>query len=309
MENVIGSAPEAPSKPLPSPKLPIVFDYLDYRKFLADWLSFKKAVQPHYSSTIFSRKAGINSHSLLGMVIRAERNLSAETSRGFTRALELKGASAVFFERLVFFSQAKRAEDKFHYLQQMHDSLPSKAPGGTVLHQLIDYSDYLCSIENVLVRELVVLDDFQADAEWICRRLRRRFPKNRCERAWSLLVRLGMVKQNDQGRWEQTDPNLLIESAVRVPALVRFYTDFFTFAGESIQKEPMDTRDLGTLTISLPAADIPLLKKKLQDFRRELHQMFPVSKGPREEVVVVGLQMFQTTTQIEASSPKEGESK
>ena len=41
------------------------------------------------TKSIFAKKAGFNSHTLLGMVIRGQRNLSATSIRAFCRALEV----------------------------------------------------------------------------------------------------------------------------------------------------------------------------------------------------------------------------
>src|ERR1035437_8730833 len=78
-----------------------IFSYLNYREFLAHWFQAKKEVQQGYSGSLFAKKAGIGSPTLLGMIIRGDRNLSAETIRAFIRALGLKGKEAIYFEKLV----------------------------------------------------------------------------------------------------------------------------------------------------------------------------------------------------------------
>jgi hypothetical protein len=98
---------------------PDVFVYDDYRRYLSDWLRWKKSMQPHYSGAIFAKKAGLNSHTLLGMVMRGQRNLSPTSIRCFCRALSLKGKEGTFFEKLVLLNQAKNPEDRAYYLEQL----------------------------------------------------------------------------------------------------------------------------------------------------------------------------------------------
>ena len=74
-----------------APVSPDVYAFQDFRAYLTAWFQWKKQVQPHYSGAIFAKKAGFNSHTLLGMVIRGQRNLSATSIRAFCRALGLKG--------------------------------------------------------------------------------------------------------------------------------------------------------------------------------------------------------------------------
>src|SRR4051812_9246405 len=91
---------------------PKVYDYSNFRLFLGDWLSWKKGVSPSYSGSIFARKAGLQSHTLFGMVVRGKRNLGSSTIRAFAKAMSLRGREELYFERLVLFNQATSSDDK-----------------------------------------------------------------------------------------------------------------------------------------------------------------------------------------------------
>jgi hypothetical protein len=88
--------------------LPSAFDYQDYRLFLSDWVKRKKKGLAGFSGRSFAQRAGIASGTLLGMVIRGQRNLSASTTRGFIKALGLSGPEARYFEMLVLHNQSRR---------------------------------------------------------------------------------------------------------------------------------------------------------------------------------------------------------
>lgn len=98
---------------------PDVYAYRDYRRFLTDWFAWKKSVQPHYSGALFAKKAGFNSHTLLGMVIRGQRNLSPTSIRAFCRALGFKAQEGTYFEKLVLFNQARNPQDQAYYQAQL----------------------------------------------------------------------------------------------------------------------------------------------------------------------------------------------
>ena len=49
---------------------PVVFGYLDYRKYLRDWFDAKKLRNPRYSHRAFSRRTGQRSPSFLADVIK-----------------------------------------------------------------------------------------------------------------------------------------------------------------------------------------------------------------------------------------------
>jgi uncharacterized protein (TIGR02147 family) len=298
-------APPLPGETQDRPKIPEVFDYLDYRRFLAEWFQFKKVLQPGYSGAVFARKANLGSHSFLGMVIRGSRNLSPTTVRAFAQALDLRGPSERYFQNLVLYNQAKRAEDETHYLQAMKKAIPPSRRS-TAVHELSNYREYMSDVCHVLVRELVACGDFKPEPRWMSLQLKGAFTAAHCERAWKRLVEMKMVVRTTDG-WKQSDPKILIEDYGRFSALSQFQLSFLDFTTRTIGREPDPIdRDLGFLFTSIPAKDLPLLKQKLRDFRRELHDMFPSDDTQPDTVVAIGLQLLKTTkTTNTTTQPKE----
>ena len=84
-----------------------VFQYLDYRVFLADFYRMKK--RSGFSYRAFSRAAGLGAPNYLKLVIAGERNMSHETATRFAETCGLQGDAAEYFIRLVAFNQAKTA--------------------------------------------------------------------------------------------------------------------------------------------------------------------------------------------------------
>jgi uncharacterized protein (TIGR02147 family) len=199
-----------PPTPVISARAPVIFSYQDYRQFLKNWFAWKKEVQPRYSGALFAKKAGLGSAALLGMVIRGERNLSYETIRAFTLPLHLKGREKAYFEKLVLFNQSKKSEDRTDFFEQLVSL--SQGSGSGTLTKLKDYARYLSRWYIVVIRELVLLPEFQPNPEWITEKLKKKITKREAESAWKILLDLGMVKQNPStGRFEQIESSLEID--------------------------------------------------------------------------------------------------
>lgn len=66
-----------------------IFDYSDYRQYLADCYLNKKASNPSYSHRVFAKQAGLSSPSHLLMIIKGTRNLSLKTIPKFAEGLKL----------------------------------------------------------------------------------------------------------------------------------------------------------------------------------------------------------------------------
>ena len=71
-------------------------------------------------------------------------------------------------------------------------------------------------------------------------------------------------------------------------------------ASEAIEEFPQEKRDLRSVTLGIPKSAYPSLKRKLEDFWRELLALAE-TKSEVEEVLQINLQMFPLT------KPKGGE--
>ena len=76
---------------------PNVFDYVDYRAFLGDWISYKKSESETYSHRVFARRAGYSNPSLLGQIIQGKRNLTDKVFPGFMKVLNIRGEAREYF--------------------------------------------------------------------------------------------------------------------------------------------------------------------------------------------------------------------
>ena len=83
-----------------------IFDYTDYRQYLADYYDHRKTESPGFSYTVLARKAGFKNKGFLHNVIHGHKNLSKTSVVKLSQALEHTRTQAEYFENLVFFNQA-----------------------------------------------------------------------------------------------------------------------------------------------------------------------------------------------------------
>lgn len=286
-------------------RMPSVFDFQDYRRFLKEWLFWKKQVQPGYSATIFARKAGIKAHTLLGMVIRGERNLSFETIRHFGKGVGLSQPELSYLEKLVLFNQARTSEDKAHYFK----SLFSSARGQTKdIRNLRDHADYFAHWYVVAIRELVVLKDFNPDPEWISRKLKRKVTRKQAQEAWETVVRLGLVEQID-GVFRMTDQRIDVDTGHANFVLRKFHREYLRRAEEAIDGEPIHERELSSITLAVSPEDLAAIRTQVKEFRRKLHESFPSTDATKTDLIAVNLQMLTLTQENEIPEVVQGEKK
>lgn len=277
---------------------PKIFDYDNYREYISDWFDWKKSVQPSYSGAVFAKKAGLSAHTLLGMIIRGQRNLSYETIRAFSRAIELSAREALFFEKLVLFNQSKSGDDKAYILEQLQSI--SQGEGRKIFSKIKNHAKYFSNWYVVAIKELVACEGFNTDPQWIAKRLKNKITRKQAADAWRLLLELGMVEETKtaegKSAFKVVHPSLDIDPGHVDYAIRNFHRDFIDRTRHAIDEESLEERELSSLTMPVTDEDLPLLKAKIKEFRKNLNLQFPVTKSaPRRHVVAVNMQLLVLT--------------
>lgn len=116
--------------------MPDIFDYTDYRKYLADLYAFRKQANRGFSYRAIAQKAGIASPSFIGKILAGESNISHQTLMRLIDVFQIAGPEAEYFELMVNFERSRSELDKNHYFQRMraqrrrHGKLQDEDPHG-----------------------------------------------------------------------------------------------------------------------------------------------------------------------------------
>lgn len=146
---------------------PDIFDYEDFRLYLADFYSYKKAQGVGFSYRLFAKKCGFSSPNFLKLVIDAKRNLSPDSTEKFLTILEFDNDRAEYFRRLVEFCQSKDDEQRALSLQAMQ----KLKPYSNQRQVDEDHFQYMSHWLNPVIREMALKNDFKDDPYWISRKL------------------------------------------------------------------------------------------------------------------------------------------
>ena len=189
--------------PLSEP--PDLFQTLDHRAYLAAWFSWKKLVNPRFSHRVFARLAGVRSPSLLLLVMQGKRNLTSQTLEGVCRAMSLDHEEQEYLAALVDLDAAQTPEEKsrvFIRLSAMRRFQAARRIEGEGFRYLSVW--YLPAI-----RELAACAQFRADPAWVAEQLRPQITVAEAEEGLALLVRLGMLVADVDGRLRPADVSLV----------------------------------------------------------------------------------------------------
>ncbi len=267
---------------------PDVHDYLDYRRFLADWFEARKKANPRFSYRVFARLAGQSSSSLLHHVIKGKRNLTPATVDAFAGAMKLRAREAELFALLVQLDQARTDEERNQVWEQLSATRRFRAA------RRVDGAGfrYLSHWYYPAIRELALRPDFVDDPTWIASALRPRITEARARQALDALFELGLLVRQDDGTVAQAEASVVTPHEVSGLAVHNYHRGMLQRASDAIDSFDPEVRHLGGVTVGVPAALVPRLKEELAAFLERVLNLCDESTDPVDRVYQLNMQLF-----------------
>jgi uncharacterized protein (TIGR02147 family) len=269
---------------------PNIFEYLDYRAFLKDVFAFRKRQAARFSYRFLSRRAGFKSPNFLKLVAEGQRNLGLESIAKVVKGLDLKRTEGEYFEFLVRMNQARSHDEKNRFYRKMM----SVKGAGTVRKLEKEAFEYFSRWYIPVVRELLLFGDRNAAPEEIAPLLHPAITPAEARNAVSILLSLGLIQKNPDGRWAPVETNLTTGPEIRSLVIANYHREMIRLASESMERFPSEERDVTALVLSVRRDRMEAFKKKTAEFRKALLEMAAETDDP-DQVVQVNVQVFPLT--------------
>jgi uncharacterized protein (TIGR02147 family) len=253
-----------------------IFEYDDYRRFLADYYDRAKAKDRKFSFRFFSRIAGFKSSNFLYLVMKGKSNISPESCDALAKAMKLNREESLFFKNLVLFNQAKTSAEKQAYSEEM---LRSRTYQKIYPLSEAQYK-YFGTWYFTVVRGLVGIPEFQEDPEWIAARISPEITPAEARKALEELLKLGLIHREPGGRLAQTNANITSASALVSSSLAHFHREMMARASEAIDRFPRENRDLSAMTVGISVETAKKIKELAEKFRGEIVDMVSKEQTP-----------------------------
>lgn len=274
-----------------SGSMPDVFEFRDYRAFLAACCKYLKAHSRAFTHRMFAAKAGFGSQSYLRMVMNGERDISQEAIQKFANALKLRKKQTRYFAAMVLYNQAHTEYDKSRYMEEMIAHLPDRNVTGLDKQKL----EYLASNLFVTIREMTALPDFQEDIEWIRAGLRCNVKPGDVRHALAVLERLGLVVRGKDGKLRHSRRSLKTEPGMRDIEILNYHRQVLLESRDAIMTAPYDEWDIAAKTIPITKEALPRVQAILHDSLDKITRLVNEGSDRYHEVYQVNMQMFPLT--------------
>ncbi len=283
---------------------PNVTEYMDYRKYLADFYAFrreqtKKDLRP-YSYQMFSAAANIKSPQYLRLIIDGKRNLSDDMIGKFSKALHLNREHSEELKSLVHYTQATDPSERNRFLKDlMEKRVSQKIKSGEIDSKAFE------KIPGWVVWILYSMTDVKGvnfEISQLKQLLGEKATQDEIQEALNKLLESGqLVRDPETQEIKKSRP--LMENADNIPvALVRKLQAELLYLGmESLFQDDPTDREFGTVTLSMTEKEFEEIKFKLRQIRKQMTKDNSIarSQSAGERIYQLNIQLFPVTKKLE----------
>ncbi len=266
-----------------------IYDYFDYRRYLADYYSYKKAHSRSFSYRAFAQRAGYTSSGLYIDLVKGKKNLTPSLVEKFAKAMGLNEKEITYFALMIDFTHAEDYDLKQDIFDEMTQLMPNRARRISR-----NQRDYYLHWYHVVVREslsVLKIDDTNIKelADFI-------YPKIsivQARKSLKLLNELRMIQQVD-GYYRPIEITLRGSSEID-PILVRgFQRQMIEMASDALANIPPENRNISCVTFSISDEGLKRIKSKVDSFRNEILNIVRSDSG-ENRVAQFNVQFFPVT--------------
>jgi uncharacterized protein (TIGR02147 family) len=277
-----------------------LFEYLDYRTFLLDFISAKKEVNPHFSLRSLALRLGCNA-GFLNRILKGSRNLSGQNILKLADLLRLNAKQRHYFELLVHYNQSKKQVEKDHFFRQL-DLFRSSKVKQTAVAQYALYSEWYFTVLRELINIIPCKDHSDDTCKLLARYLDPRVTVDQVRQALSRLSDLGLLARKSDGTFSVKER--FITSGADIPQVVinRVLMQFMELAQFSLDRFKRRERSLSTLTFSVSEKGFEKVQEKLDQYRREILAIVNDDRETIDRVYHLNLHLFPVSRSYRGST-------
>ncbi len=244
-----------------------IFEYEDYRDFLADDFALRQAKNATYSLRSWARMLDVNPATLT-RVLNKTRHISPLLALKFASCCHLSKKATEYFEMLVTYNQAKTLEERTYFYGKL---LTYKS--GAIRKVSSDQYEFYAKWYYTAIREVLQLQTFKGDYTALAGSLTPPIKVVDAKYAVELLVRLGLVAQLEDGTYKATEALITTGNSATAVVVDGFQAEMMTRARAALDAVPRPERNFSTLSLSVSEKHYETIIEELRAFRRKVLEM------------------------------------
>ena len=277
-----------------------IFSFLDVGAWLRAEFEARKAETPSLTHRTFSAQCGYKSSGGVSLLMSGRRRMSRDAAARIGKALDLTLSEREHLRRMVEFSLADDFEERANILRSMTAAKRFAEDWKGTVEAFEFYRDWTAPV----VRELVSLPDFKEDPEWIAARVHKKIRTREARSALARLLRTGYLERDKDGALRPSAPIIATKSELQSEPLKNFHREMMKLAGEALDTQGRDQRDMRVITMAISESQAARLKAMLTQFHKEVLEVVAEDE-PIETVYQLNTQLFALTDPPDAPAHME----
>jgi uncharacterized protein (TIGR02147 family) len=250
-----------------------IFEYTDYRKYLADWFSEKKKSQKAFSYGSFALKAGFKDKGFFHNVIHGKRDLTKESQIKVSQGIGHSNAEAEYFENLVFFNKATTLKDRNYFYEKMNHVKSTEKAAVKALQTRKDQYEFYSQWYYSAIRSFIDMHKFRDNYILLAKNMYPRIKPREAKKAVLMLEKTGLLKKNTNGFFEISDKTITAGKEIVQLGLLNFHLQTAELAKKALQELPKEKRNVSGLTLGISADTYDIMCKEIELFQEKLLAM------------------------------------
>lgn len=272
---------------------PVIYEYMDYRRFLNDLLAYCKDENQAFSMRALAAKINCNP-GFFNRILKGDRNVNNAHIIELGKVFKLTKREIRYFELLAAYANAKKQSERDYFLEQLLQLKKTHIKQITA-DQYTLYSHWYYLVIRELLSILPVASSLKEYAQRIAQALEPQISQGEIRDALDHLLRLGIISRGEDGSLSPEDKFTASGNTVPQVIVNRFLLEFSDLANRSIDAVPKADRRLSTLTFSVSRTGFEKISERIDEFRQEIMNMVEYDSDPLEQVYHLNLQLFPVT--------------
>jgi uncharacterized protein (TIGR02147 family) len=272
--------------PKAEPGRPDVFQYLEYRAYLTDYVEGRQKENLHFSKRAFSQKY-FGSTGILYEVIQGRRDLGPKLRVRCAAALGLNDKENEYFDLLVQHNQAKHDLERnflFEKLSRFRNSKP------WVVRE--NQHKYYGKWYYAVVFSYLGLDKRKATPKEIAAEITPALTEGQVAEAIDMLMELELVKKSDRGY--ALTRNHLVSGGFTGEVALDYNRQIQKLTSDLAHEDMMRFKAFSTQVTTVSNESLKAIRKKFVAFQQEMQDIVAKDKGT-DKVCTVVFQIIPNT--------------
>jgi uncharacterized protein (TIGR02147 family) len=266
--------------------------FTDYRAFLLHYAKQAKARNRRWSLGSWAKTLGLSDATSISKILKGQRKPGPEITRKLVEYFQLSAEDATHFQDLITLDRFKRDAKLSSLILKKIERTTGEGPIRTLDLQTFEIiSNWYC----LAVREMVRLDEFMEDPDWIAKRLRFKVTPSQTLQAIRLLVSVGLLVRDASGALKVSDVSYKTTYDLQSLAIQRFHSAMLDNAKSAISSVSVEDWEFFALILSMRCSNLFQAKEFIREFSEKFEKL--LEEDGADDVFQMQVQFFPLTGQ------------